>query len=388
LRAHCCGEEQEREKAEEFQRSTSGFAMVISVSPHCYDIMDAMKRIAFDELRARVERVLLALGLAPERAALSARLTAETDRDGVKTHGVARLPRFAQGMREGAIDPKAKPECVASFGAIERWRGNRGPGNLAAHAAMQRAMEIAATHGLGCVALADTSHWMRAGTFGWQAAEAGFAAMCWTNTLANLPPWGASTPALGNNPLVVAIPRNASDGRSAPIVLDMAMSQFSYGSLASYSARGVELPVPGGFDAAGNLTRNAKAIEESQRALPIGFWKGSGLSFVLDVLAAMLSGGLTTSELPLDPAKEVGQSQVFLAIAPQSLAAMDELSVIAQRAIDAVHAATPIEEGKPARYPGEAVLRTRAESLRVGVAVEDATWQKFVELEKTVSSEQ
>jgi 3-dehydro-L-gulonate 2-dehydrogenase len=344
-----------------------------------------MQRIDFDELRARVERVLLALGLADKRAALSARLTAETDRDGVRTHGVARLPRFARWVRDGRIDPAAEPERVASFGAIERWTGHRGPGNLAAYAAMQRAMEIAAAHGLGCVALADTSHWMRAGTFGWQAAEAGFAAMCWTNTLPNLPPWGASTPALGNNPLVVAIPRNVADGNSihsAPIVLDMAMSQFSYGSLASYSARGMELPVPGGFDAAGNLTRDAKAIEQSQRALPIGFWKGSGLSFVLDVLAAMLTGGLATNQLPPDPAKEVGQSQVFLAIAPQSLAAMEELSAIAQRAIDAVHAAEPIEPGKPARYPGEATLRTRAESLRDGVAVEDAAWEDFLKLEQ------
>jgi 3-dehydro-L-gulonate 2-dehydrogenase len=169
----------------------------------------------------------------------------------------------------------------------------------------------------------------------------------------------------------------------------MAMSQFSYGSLASYSARGVELPVPGGFDAAGNLTRDAEAIELSQRALPIGFWKGSGLSMVLDVLAAMLTGGLATNDLPRDPAKEVGQSQVFLAIAPQSLApqsltAMEELSAIAQRAIDALHAAEPIEAGKPARYPGEATLRTRAESLREGVAIEDAAWEEFVELEREV----
>jgi len=347
--------------------------------------MDAMKRIAFDELRERVERVLMGLGMAPERAALSARLTAETDRDGVKTHGVARLPRFARWVREGRIDPAAEPERVAEFGVIERWVGHRGPGNLAAYAAMQRAMEIARMQGMGCVALADTSHWMRAGTFGWQAAEAGFAAMCWTNTLPNLPPWGASTPALGNNPLVVAVPHKATDGSPAPIVLDMAMSQFSYGSLASYAARGVELPVPGGFDVAGNLTRDAQAIEESQRALPIGFWKGSGLSMVLDVLAAMLTGGLATNQLPRDPAKEVGQSQVFLAIAPQSLAAMDELSAIAQRAIDAVHAAEAIEAGRPARYPGEAVLRARVENMSLGVAVEDAAWEQFIELEREVA---
>jgi len=339
-----------------------------------------MQRIPFDELRGRVERVLLGLGLAPERAALSARLTAETDRDGVRTHGIARLPRFAQGLRDGLIDPKAEPERTAAFGAMERWTGHRGPGNLAAYAAMQRAMELAAGHGLGCVALGETSHWMRAGTYGWQAAEAGFAAMCWSNTMPNLPPWGASTPALGNNPLVVAIPREGG-----AVVLDMAMSQFSYGSLAKYSAKGEALPVPGGYDEHGVLTTDAAAIERTQRALPIGFWKGSGLSFVLDVLGAMLTGGQATHQFSSDPRKEVGQSQVFLAIAPQNFATMQELSAIADGAIAAVHAATPVEAGKPARYPGEGTLATREESMRLRVAVEDAAWEAFVTLEREVS---
>ena len=340
-----------------------------------------MRRVALAELQERIERVLVGLGVASERAALGARLTAETDRDGVRTHGIARLPRFAQWVRDGAIDPGAEPERVTGFGVIERWTGRRGPGNLAAYAAMQRAMEIAGAHGLGCVALADTSHWMRAGTYGWQAAEAGFAAMCWTNTMPNLPPWGASSAALGNNPLVVAVP-----DETQPVVLDMAMSQFSYGTLASYRERGLALPVPGGFDEAGLLTTDAGAIERTQRALPIGFWKGSGLSFVLDVLAAMLTGGLATHELPADPAKEVGVSQVFLAIAPQALSTMAEMKRVVQGAIDGLHAATPIDAGKPARYPGEGTLQTRAESLRLGVAVEDAAWAAFERLESSAES--
>ncbi|MGC9199993.1 MAG: 3-dehydro-L-gulonate 2-dehydrogenase [Acidobacteriaceae bacterium] len=355
-----------------------------------------MRRVEFAELQGRIELVLLALGMAPARAALGARLIAETDRDGVRTHGVARLPRFAQWVQSGVIDPRAGPEKVAGFGAIERWTGRRGPGNLAAYSAMQRAMELAREHGLGCVALADTSHWMRAGTYGWQAADAGFAALCWSNTLPNMPPWGAGSTALGNNPLVIAVPRRVLSpgegaGRSAPIVLDMAMSQFSYGALASYRARGEALPVPGGYDEYGRLTTDAAAIERSQRALPIGYWKGSGLAFVLDVLAAMLSGGLATHDLSPDPLKEVGQSQVFLAIAPASVETMEELSrfaqgaSMAQRAVDALHAAKPIHSGEPVRYPGEGTLRSREESMLLGVAVEDEAWEAFVQLELKLS---
>jgi 3-dehydro-L-gulonate 2-dehydrogenase len=340
-----------------------------------------MVRIAFDELRRRVELILLALGLPDLRAGISARLIAETDRDGVRTHGIARLPRFAEMVRLGRIDPLAEPECVASFGTLERWIGHSGPGNLAAHAAMNRAMELAREHGLGAVALADTTHWQRGGSYGWQAAEAGFAALCWTNTLANLPPWGATTPALGNNPLVFAIPRRDAAHRSAPIVLDIAMSQFSYGTLELYRERGDLLPFPGGFDERGELTRDPAAIERSQRALPIGLWKGSGLSFVLDVLAAMLAHGRATHEIPIDPLREAGQSQVFLALAPTALSSVQELDRIAQGAIDALHAATPVEPGRTPRYPGEGTLRIREENLRLGVALDEAAWKALLQLE-------
>jgi 3-dehydro-L-gulonate 2-dehydrogenase len=338
-----------------------------------------MFRVPFDELRARVEAGLLTLGFA-ERAALAAQLIAETDRDGVRTHGIARLPRMAEMIRAGRIDPNARPECVASFGALERWVGHRGPGNLAAHAVMNRAMELARGNGVGAVALADTTHWLRGGAFGWQAADAGFAALCWTNTLPNLPPWGATTPAVGNNPLVLGVPRRDGADRSAPIVLDIAMSQFSYGTVQAYRERGELLPYPGGFDENGELTRDPAAIERTQRALPIGLWKGSGLAFVLDVLAAMLANGRATNEIPPDALQEVGQSQVFIALAPSALTSMDELDRIARGAIDALHAATPVVPGNVARYPGEGTLRTREESMRLGVEVDERAWNALENL--------
>jgi 3-dehydro-L-gulonate 2-dehydrogenase len=337
-----------------------------------------MLRIPFEELRPRIESILLTLGVG-QRSGPAAQLIAETDRDGIRTHGIARLPRFAEMIRLGCIDPRAEPERVASFGALERWTGHRGPGNLAAHAAMNRAMELARANGLGAVALANTTHWMRGGSYGWQAAEAGFAAMCWSNTLPNLPPWGATTPAVGNNPLVIAIPRRDSAGHNAPIVLDIAMSQFSYGTLAAYRERGELLPFPGGFDENGELTRDPAAIERTQRALPIGLWKGSGLAFVLDVLGAMLADGRATCEIPKDPLQEVGQSQIFLALAPSALTSIEELNRIAAGAIDFLHAANPIEPGGIVRYPGEGTLRIREESMRLGVPVDEPAWK---ELEK------
>jgi 3-dehydro-L-gulonate 2-dehydrogenase len=330
-----------------------------------------MLRVPFADLYATLERAMLHLGLEPQPAQLSARLFAETTRDGVYTHGLNRFPRFEAMVRNGSINVQAKPSRTAAFGSIERWNGNRGVGNVNAYLAMQRTIELARANGIGAVALANSNHWMRGGAFGWQAADEGMFAMCWSNTLANLPTWGSAAPTVGNNPLVLAVPRENGEH----VVLDMAMSQFSYGALASYAKRGKPLPVPGGFDSTGHLTQDAAAIETSQRALPIGYWKGSSLSLVLDMIATMLSGGLATHQLPLEPTLEAGQSQMFLAIDPANLSAAGELNHIADGILEHLHQAPPLDPADPIRYPGEQTLRIREENLILGVPVDPEIWQ-------------
>lgn len=318
----------------------------------------------FDELHGTLRRVLLTTGMDRGRADLCARLFAEASRDGVASHGLNRFPRFLRMIERGIVDVHATPAKIASAGALERWDGRQGPGNLNAHASMARAIELARGHGIACVALANTNHWMRGGAYGWQAAEAGSIGICWTNTLANVPPWGSSEPRVGNNPLVIAVPRAAGH-----IVLDMAMSQFSVGALASYAARGEALPVDGGYDAAGRLTRDPAAIEASRRLLPIGFWKGSGLALMLDLLAAALSGGRATHEIALDPEAETALSQVFIAIDPSSLSPRAETGRVIDAAIAHLHAGD-----EDVRHPAQRTLETRARSLRDGVSVDPAIW--------------
>jgi 3-dehydro-L-gulonate 2-dehydrogenase len=335
-----------------------------------------MLRVPYSDLYEALKKAMQHLGISEDRASLSARLFAETTRDGVYTHGLNRFPRFAAMVRNGSIDVNAEPTCTAAFGALERWDGHRGVGNLNAYAAMQRTIALARQHGIGGVALGNTTHWMRGGTYGWLAAEAGLFAICWSNTLPNLPAWGATTPTLGNTPFIIAIPRSSKNNPGAHVVLDIAMSQFSYGALASYSKRGEPLPVDGGFDTAGNLTRDAAAIEASQRALPIGYWKGSGLSLVLDMLGAMLSGGLATHQFPPDPLREAGQSQIFLAIDPTHIAGSQDLTQTAEGILASLHEATPADPAKPVRYPGEQTLHLREENLRLGIPVDPDVWEQ------------
>jgi 3-dehydro-L-gulonate 2-dehydrogenase len=326
-------------------------------------------RVPFDELRSTLDCALVKIGFDPARANLCARLFAETTRDGVYSHGLNRFPRFLATIENGMIDIHARPERVGGVGSLERWDGKLGPGNLNAYDSMARAISLAREAGLGCVALANTNHWMRGGTYGWQAADAGMIGICWTNTLPNVPPWGASEPRLGNNPIVIGVPRPGGN-----VVLDMAVSQFSYGALTSYQSRGELLPVDGGFDSEGRLTRDPAAIEKSGRALPIGYWKGSGLSLVLDMMAAMLSGGLSSMQIPPDSLKEGRVSQVFLAFNLPALDTTDFPARIADEIVRFVQL-PPGSRGARVRTPGEKTFILREENLRLGVPVNPTIWR-------------
>ncbi len=326
-------------------------------------------RITYQELFDTLYRVLLKVGFENENARLCARLFTETTCDGVYSHGLNRFPRFLRMIENGSIDIHAEPEPVASFGGLERWDGRRGAGNVNAYKSMERAFALALNNGIGCVGLSNTNHWMRGGSYGWQVADKGMIGICWTNTLPNLPPWGASDARLGNNPLVVAVPR-----KEGHVVLDMAISQFSFGALDAYKKRGEQLPVDGGFDTNGNLTRNAAEIEKTGRVLPIGYWKGSGLSMVLDMMAALLAGGLATHQIPPDPELETGISQTFIAMNLPELDPDNMAERLVNQIVENLKSST--SEGGHVRYPGEKTLETRRENMEKGIPINEDVWKE------------
>lgn len=331
-------------------------------------------RIPASEMRTLFFNILKRYGFTEAKAKACADVFTENSVDGVYTHGVNRFPRFIRYVKEKLVIPDAEPEHVSGFGGLEQWKGNLGPGPLNALKATERVIELSRKHGIGCVALAETNHWMRGGLFGWKAAKAGCVFIGWTNTIANMPAWGAVDAKLGNNPLVIAIP-HVDEG----IVLDMAMSQFSYGALELHKMKDSQLAVPGGHDTAGNLTTDASAIIESQRVLPVGYWKGAGLSLLLDILAAILSSGHSTHDIT-NSGSESGVSQVFIAIDIAKLKNYATISTAVEQIIDDYHKSLPATQNDKILYPGEKVLKTRKENLANGVPVTKNVWEEIGKL--------
>ncbi len=329
--------------------------------------MSDLVLIPLDDMELEFRRILVRHGFSEPRAEECARVFAENSLDGIATHGVNRFPRFVRYVKDGIVRADAEPVLKHRAGSIEQWDGCLGPGPLNALRCTQRAMELARQHGMGCVALSNTNHWMRGGSYGWKAATAGFGFIGWTNTTSNMPAWGATDPRVGNNPLVLGFP-----GGETPVVLDMAMSQFSYGTVELYDSRDQPLPMPGGFDAHGALTTNASAILGSRRLLPMGYWKGSGLALLLDLLAAGLSGGIPTVEISKKK-DEYELSQVFIAFDIAQLGTQHLMTNLVGTVIEDLHRSIPDGDGE-VLYPGERVKRTRAENMLKGIPVDASIW--------------
>jgi 3-dehydro-L-gulonate 2-dehydrogenase len=275
-------------------------------------------------------------------------------------------------IRKKLVLPNQEANLVESYGVFERWSGNLGPGPLNAHQCMDRAIRISKEFGVGIVALQNTNHWMRAGNYGWQAAESGCIGICFTNTKPNMPAWGGSEPKLGNNPLVIAIPRS-----SGHIVLDMAMSQFSYGKLKTYLREGREMPFDAGFDPVGNLTKSPESVIANELALPIGLWKGAGLSLLLDMLATILSGGNATFKVG-ESGEESGLSQIFICLDAEKLGITEWSDEKLDQIILDLKSSMTFGKNE-IRYPGENNMKTRQENLQNGVPVDEKIWWSIIE---------
>lgn len=326
------------------------------------------------EMKSQFIRILLKHGFEEKKAEACAEIFTNNSLEGIYSHGHNRFPRFVANVIDGYIQPDAEPSLVKSAGSIEQWNGNCGPGPLNAVFATERAMAVASSTGISLVSLADTNHWMRGGTYGWHAARKGFILICWTNTEANMPAWGATDPRIGNNPLIMAIPC----GNKA-VVLDFALTQYSYGKLETYKIAGEKLPFPGGFDQNGKLTDDPEIILATRRALPIGFWKGSGISLLLDILAAVLSGGSSTYEIT-GRGVEYRLSQVFIAINPLMLANYKSINSAIDGIINDYKSSQPENDINRIRYPGENILKTRELNSKNGIPVNRKIWETISSL--------
>ena len=337
-----------------------------------------MLYIKKEEMQKVMQRALENVGCDSCRAERLAQIITENTMDGSTTHGANRFPRLVAEVKSGVVCLEGQMRKVSGFGGLEAWDGGFGFGVLNAEQATARAMELAKEHGIGCVSLRNSNHWMRPGRYGWNMAKAGMIGICWSNTSGNMPLWGAKDVRMGNNPIVMAVP-----GADGPVLVDMAMSQFSNGKLEVAKQKGESMPMPCGWDENGQLTDDPDTVLKTKRLLQTGYWKGSAFAMVMDMACLVSSLGMSTPMI--DESKrtrdaETGHSQMFIAINCAAVADVQTANQLLQEAEAAYLASEPDGSGTPIRIPGRLIPRKRAQAEAEGVPVLEGTWAKILAL--------
>ncbi|WP_211257527.1 Ldh family oxidoreductase [Muricoccus aerilatus] len=230
--------------------------------------------------------VLAAQGMRAEEARRVAELMVEADLTGADAHGIFRLPQYVRRLRAGGMNPR--PEIVVRrlAPAVAMVEGDNGPGHLVMSRTAETAIAVARESGIAWVGARQSNHAGSGAVHACLPLAAGMVGIYTVVASANhMAPWGGTESLLGTNPLAIAIPMGEDD----PVVLDMATTVVSYGTVKGHALQ--DRPMPEGWmiDA-----RTGEPLTDPKRShegilLPVGGYKGSGLALVLGLLAGPLN---------------------------------------------------------------------------------------------------
>jgi len=331
-----------------------------------------MPLVRADRLVALVATIMEGAGSAAAEAATIARRLVDSNLAGHDSHGVIRVGKYLDWVREGNLRPNAQPEVVFDAGAVAIVDGNRGFGQVIGEFAGALGIRKARASGIALVGLHNCGHLGRLGDWAELAAEAGQVSLHFLNTSGaqRVAPFGGSDRRLSTNPLCVGVPQHGAD----PIVLDITTSMVAEGKLMVAMNKGESVPSGWIVDAQGRPTTDPRDFYAGGALLTIGAHKGSGLSMVTDLLAGALTMGRSSD--PSDTA--IRNNMLSIYIAPSFYDREDQVPEEIRRFVDWVKASPPLDPAQPVLAPGEIERTMRAKRMREGVPLDDATWNDIV----------
>lgn len=323
-------------------------------------------------LAALVARAFERHGMSTHNAALVAAVVAAAERDGSASHGLLRLDGYIATLRSGWVDGRAVPIVTRPAPSILAVDAANGFAQVALAAVRDQAIATARSQGLVAVCIADSHHFAALWPDVEPFAEQGLIALAMVNARGRIVVWGGKRKVLGTNPMAFACPR--SDG--PPVVWDQASSLRAQGEVLKARVEGRTVPEGIGLDAAGAPTTDPAAILDGGALLPFGGHKGAGIAFMVEVLAAALTGGRFgfQDDSPNFPGAQTSRAgQFLLLIDPARGPAGDVPGRIATLV-------GMLREAGAQRMPGDERHHRRALALRDGITIPAAIHAKLLAL--------
>src|SRR5450432_1423969 len=326
-----------------------------------------MKTVRPQQLIQLVAAIMQAGGCDGSEAQAVARRLVDSNLVGHDSHGVIRVGKYLEWMRDGWVKANQIPSVTFETDSIAIVDGNRGFGQVVGEFAGKLGTAKAAKSGIAMIGLRNCGHLGRVGDWAELAAAAGQVSLHFLNTSGaqRVAPFGGSDRRLSTNPITVGVPLDGGD----PVILDVTTSMVAEGKLFVASNKGEQVPPGWIIDRYGKPTTDPKDFYDGGALLTMGAHKGSGLSIIVDLLAGAISTGKSS-----DPGDTVLRNNMLsIYIAPAIYDSDGAVAREAARFVEWVKASPPAVPGQPVLMPGEVERKTRARRSAEGIALDDKT---------------
>ena len=327
-----------------------------------------MTQISLQEVRDLAYRALIAHRTSDANATSVAASIQTAEADGLRSHGLMRLPTYCAHAKIGKVDGHAVPTVERPKPGLIRADAKTGFAHPAIELGLAELVAAARETGIGGLAVFNSYNCGVVGHHAERLARNGFIALAFVNAPRAIAPWGGTRALYGTNPIAFACPRRSGE----PLVIDQSSSVVARGEIMLHASQNKPIPSDWGVDAAGKSTTDAKAVLDGGSLLPAGGYKGAGLALIVEIMAAALAGarfGFEASSFADNEGGPPRTGQFFLAI--DAAAFNCDFTSRVEELFQEVGA----QQG--ARLPGERRLKTRAETPSAGVSVAD---DKYAEL--------
>ncbi len=329
------------------------------------------------DLGTFVTALLTRRGVPQPDAALLADTLVTAELWGHASHGVLRLPWYAARLDSGAMAAVTHVEPVTDNGAVVVLDGRDGIGQVVTQRAVELGIERARQHGIAGIAVRNSGHFGTAAYFTRAAAEEGCVALLVTNASPAMAPWGGRRKSIGTNPWSIAAPA----GRHGVVVMDLANTAVARGKVYLAAERGE--PIPEGWAAAADGTPTTDpAAAISGLIQPMAGAKGYVISFMMDVLAGVLTGSAFGDSVvgPYDPQRRSGAGHLLIVIDPAATGHPAEFASRMEQLVDQTRSGERAAWSDAILVPGELEDRNRAANERDGIRLAGATWDALLAL--------
>ncbi|AZN41379.1 ureidoglycolate dehydrogenase [Paenibacillus albus] len=328
--------------------------------------------VSHNELKERCIRKFMDAGVPEKDANIATDVLVHANLRGVDSHGTMRMEHYIKKLTAGGIHATPTIQVRETGPVTSVVDGDDGLGHIVAYRAMEEAIDLAKTKGVGMVGAVNSSHCGALSYFVEMAAENRLIGMVMCNTDSGVVPFGGRSSFFGTNPIAYGFPAK----RNPPVILDMATSTVAFGKVMDYSQRGKQIPAEWAVDAEGRSTTDPDKVRYMNH---FGGAKGFGMAFVVDVFSSILMGAAFGPHVKgmygADYAQPRKLAQFFCAVNPSYFTETDRFLEQMDQLIDELHTAEPAEGFSRVLVPGEPEMMQKEKRLVEGIPLPEAVYR-------------